>query len=144
MPCCCSSETSQSSVVEAVCLLLASLTFAVYMWLLTDCCTAAVLQASEAESLLVNTTALVTQQLQLPAKSCAVITNGHVLWVFDPREPDNPPPGKPRVHNPQHTLMSGSSRHCTGQIGTTQKWMDAVSTVAGVAVQLVAPSVAHI
>jgi hypothetical protein len=55
-----------------------------------SCCPA---QVAEAESLLANSTALVVQQLQLPAKACAVITNGRVLWVVDPRDPDNPPPG---------------------------------------------------
>lgn len=53
------------------------------------------LQVAEAQSLLANSTALVVQQLQLPAKSCAVITNGRVLWVFDPREPDTATPGGP-------------------------------------------------
>lgn len=55
-------------------------------------------QVTEAESLLANTTALVVQQLQLPARSCAVITNGRVLWVVDPRDPDNPPPGATCTH----------------------------------------------
>jgi hypothetical protein len=53
------------------------------------------LQVAEAQSLLANTTGLVVQQLQLPAKSCAVITNGQMLWVFDPREPDTATPGGP-------------------------------------------------
>lgn len=52
------------------------------------------LQVAEAQSLLANSTSLVVQQLQLPAQSCAVVTNGRVIWVFDPRAPDNPPPGK--------------------------------------------------
>jgi hypothetical protein len=51
------------------------------------------LQIAEAQSVLANTTGLVVQQLQLPAMSCAVITNGRVLWVFDPRAPDTATPG---------------------------------------------------
>jgi hypothetical protein len=52
------------------------------------------LQVAEAQSLLANTTSLVEQQLQLPAKSCAVITNGRVVMVHDPKQPENSIPGK--------------------------------------------------
>lgn len=34
-----------------------------------------------------------TQQLQLPAKACAVITNGRLLWVVNPKDTSNTPPG---------------------------------------------------
>lgn len=54
------------------------------------CC----VQVAEAQSLLANTSSLVEQQLQLPAHSCAVITNGRVLWVHDPKEPDSVTPGR--------------------------------------------------
>lgn len=52
------------------------------------------MQVSEALSLLANTTALVEQGLHLPAKSCAVITNGRLVWVFNPTDPKDPPPGQ--------------------------------------------------
>lgn len=50
-------------------------------------------QVAEFTSLLANTSELVTQELQLPRGSCAVVTNGRVVWDYDPREPDSPPPG---------------------------------------------------
>jgi len=52
------------------------------------------MQVSEALSLLANTTALVEQGLHLPAKSCAVITSGRLVWVFNPTDPKDPPPGE--------------------------------------------------
>lgn len=74
---------------------------------------------AEAESLLVNTTALVVQQLQLPPKSCAVITNGRVLWVVDPRDSDNTPPGVTGASMHAHMLVcctcagDAAGRACT-------------------------------
>jgi hypothetical protein len=58
------------------------------------CCS---LQVAEAQSLLANTTSLVEQQLQLPAKSCAVITNGRVVLVHDPKQQEHSIPGEPRL-----------------------------------------------
>lgn len=51
------------------------------------------LQVGEALSALANTTTLVTQELALPAKSCAVITNGRVVVVNNPKDPSSQPTG---------------------------------------------------
>lgn len=71
------------------------------------CC----VQVAEAQSLLANTSSLVEQQLQLPAHSCAVITNGRVLWVHDPKEPDSLTPGGCCQRQP---LPGVKQLHCLG------------------------------